>query len=213
MASPKRPNRIKANNFAAGIIKWYGRRWQQEKGQAEKQGPPSSKAQSLGRASHKGNGNHKIVKKRMADCAGQPRQTHEQQVDFGHTRKKSTRKAQTSPACTQPIQDTVRSWVRGKRAWFGGGERGKTYFEVSTWSLLEEVSCQDDIPPKRSKAKLEPLGACHEGQEERRHPNHSKKGCHGRQTNKIVFLCLAMGSGTQMNQWWSASTLKPDKGC
>ena len=40
--------------------------------------------------------------------------------------------AQTSTACTQPIQNMVSSWVRGKRAWFGGGERGKTYFEVST---------------------------------------------------------------------------------
>ena len=49
----------------------------------------------------------------------------EQQVDFGHIWKEGTRKAQTSPAYTQPIQDAVRSWVRGKRAWFGGGERGR----------------------------------------------------------------------------------------
>ena len=57
----------------------------------------------------------------------------------------------------------VRSWVRGKRAWFGGGKRGKTYFEVPTQALLGEVSCWDDIPPKRSKAELESLGACNEG--------------------------------------------------
>ena len=44
---------------------------------------------------------------------------------FGHTWKEGTSKAQTSPAYTQPIHGTVRSWVRGKRAWFGGGERGK----------------------------------------------------------------------------------------
>ena len=37
----------------------------------------------------------------------------------------NTRKAQAPPACTQPIQDMVRSWVRGKRAWFGGRERGR----------------------------------------------------------------------------------------
>ena len=49
------------------------------------------------------------------------------------------------------------------RAWFGGGERGKTYFEVLARTLLGEVSCWDDIPPKRSKAELEPLGAYHEG--------------------------------------------------
>ena len=64
----------------------------------------------------------------MTNCASQPRQMHEQQVDLGHMWKKGTRKAQTSPACTQPIQDTMRSWVKGKMAWFGGGEREKTYF-------------------------------------------------------------------------------------
>ena len=75
--------------------------------------------------------------------------------------KRGTRKAQTSPAYTQPIHDMVRSWVRGKRVWFGGGERGKIYFEVPTLVLLREVSCWDDISPRRSKAELEPLGACH----------------------------------------------------
>ena len=88
---------------------------------------------------------------------------HKQQTDFGHTWKKCTRKTHTSSACTQPIQDMVRSWVRGKRALFGGGERGKTYSEIPTQVLLGEVSCWDDIPPKRSKTELEPLGACHEG--------------------------------------------------
>ena len=34
------------------------------------------------------------------------------------------RKAQTSLVYTQPIQGMVRSWVRGKKVWFGGGERG-----------------------------------------------------------------------------------------
>ena len=40
---------------------------------------------------------------------------------------------------------------------------GKTYYEVPVRALLGEASCWDDIPPKRNKAKLEPLGACHEG--------------------------------------------------
>ena len=44
-----------------------------------------------------------------------------------------------------------------------GGERGKTYIEVLVWAFLGEVSRWDDIPPKRSKVELEPLGACHEG--------------------------------------------------
>ena len=36
---------FKANNFAAGMIEWYGRRWEQKKGWAkERQSLPSSKA-------------------------------------------------------------------------------------------------------------------------------------------------------------------------
>ena len=35
--------------------------------------------------------------------AFRPRRTHEQQVDFGRTWKRGTCKAQTSPACIQPI--------------------------------------------------------------------------------------------------------------
>ena len=62
---------------------------------------------------------------RMCRQASRPRQTHEQQADFRYTWKWSTRKAQTSPACTQPIQEVVKSWVRGKRAWSSGREKGK----------------------------------------------------------------------------------------
>jgi len=47
---------------------------------------------------------------------------------FGHTWKGGTHKTRAPPTCTQPIQDMVRLWVRGKRAWFGGGERRKIYF-------------------------------------------------------------------------------------
>ena len=66
-------------------------------------------------------------------------------------------------ACIQPIQDTVRSPIRGKRAWFGDWERGKTYSEVPARAFLGEVFYWDDILSKRSKAELEPLGACHKG--------------------------------------------------
>ena len=41
---------------------------------------------------------------------------------------------------------------------------------------------------------------------------HSREGCHGRQTNKIVFFCLVIGNGTQTDQWWSASIPRPNKG-
>ena len=39
----------------------------------------------------------------------------------------------------------------------------KTYYGILAQALLGEMSCWDDIPPKRSKVELEPLGACHEG--------------------------------------------------
>ena len=62
---------------------------------------------------------------RICKQAFRPRWMHDQQADFRYTWKWSTRKAQTSPACTQPIQEVVKSWVRGKKAWYGGRERGK----------------------------------------------------------------------------------------
>ena len=40
-----------------------------------------------------------------------------------------------------PNTESGGSWVRGKRVWSGGGERGKTYFEVLAQALLGEVSC------------------------------------------------------------------------
>ena len=56
------------------------------------------------------------------------------------------------------------SWVRVKRGHGLVVERGKkTYFEVLAQDLLREMSCWDDMSPKRSKDELEPLGACHEG--------------------------------------------------
>ena len=43
------------------------------------------------------------------------------------------RKARARPRLHQPIQDMVRSWVRGKRVWFGGGERGKLILGFLLW--------------------------------------------------------------------------------
>ena len=90
------------------------------------------------------------------------RQTHEQQVDFGHTWKRGTRKAQTPLAYTQPIQDMVRSWVRGKGVWFGGGERGKPILGFLLGLFWGKCSVGMTYH-QTGKAELEPLGACHEG--------------------------------------------------
>ena len=125
--------------------------------------PPSSKVQSLSRASHKGKRNQKIVKN--------GRQT----VQANHGKRMSSRqildicgrKARTRPIPHQPIPSQYRTrWdhgseVRGHGLVVGRGKR--PIFEVPVRALLGEVSYWDDIPPKRSKTKLKPLGAYHEG--------------------------------------------------
>ena len=103
---------------------------------------------------------------RICRQASRPWQTHKQQTSFERTQKWCTRKAQTSLACTQLIQEVVGHGleVRKGMVWWWG-ER-KAYSRVFTQALLGKMSCQDDILPKRRKDELEPLGACHEGQEE-----------------------------------------------
>ena len=53
------------------------------------------------------------------------------------------------------------SEVREGMVWRWG--EGKAYSRVLAQILLGEMSCWDDMPPKRGKDELEPLGACHEG--------------------------------------------------
>ena len=44
---------------------------------------------------------------------------------------------------------------------------GKTYFGVPAQAFLGEMSCWDDMSPKREEDELESLGVCHEGWGER----------------------------------------------
>ena len=50
----------------------------------------------------------------------------------------------------------TKQWIINR--WGEGG----AYFGVPAQTLLGEMSYWDDIPPKRGKGELEPLGACHE---------------------------------------------------
>ena len=52
---------------------------------------------------------------------------------------------------------------------------------------MREMSCWDEMPPKRSKDELEPPGACHKGKRERAHTVIGRKS-HDKQTNKIAFF-------------------------
>ena len=95
-------------------------------------------------------------------CKGASRRRQTQRASFGHKQELSARKAQTSLAYTQPIQEVVGhgSKVRGYSLVVG---RGKTYSGIPAQALLGEMSYWDDIPPKRSKDELEPLDACYKG--------------------------------------------------
>ena len=96
-------------------------------------GPISNKAQLLRGVGNRKSSLYKRLKKKKSttDCAGKPlnhdRRMSSRQI-FGHIWKGDTRKAQAPPTYTQLIQDVMRLWVKGKRAWFRGGERGKIYF-------------------------------------------------------------------------------------
>ena len=78
---------------------------------------------------------------RMCKRASKPRPTHGQRVGCRHTQKWSMRKAQTSLACTQPIQEMEGhgSEVREGMVWRWGDR--KTYFRVPAQALLKEMSC------------------------------------------------------------------------
>ena len=139
----------------------------------------------------------------MCRRASRPMQTHEQRAGLGHTLKWSTCKAQTSPLCTQLIQEVVGYGleVREGMVWRWGEE--KIYSGIPAQALLGKMSCWNDISSKRSKDELEPLGACHEGQGEREHSHHSRQECHGKKKKKNSLLRLVMGNGiASTSKWW-----------
>ena len=104
-------------------------------------------------------------------------------------------------------------------AWRWG--EGKTYSGVPTQALLGEMSCWDDIPSKESKDELGPLGACHEGYEERESTRTvADKSAMVSKQKKQSSLSGGMASTGKwwwLSGWqtskWSARTPRPDKGC
>ena len=79
------------------------------------------------------------------------------------------------------------------------GKWEKSIFEVPAQALLGEVSCWDDILSKRSKLSLIHYVHAMRDRERETMPrqivvgkgvtvDRSRKGCHGRQTNKIPFF-------------------------
>ena len=119
----------------------------------------SHKAQPL-----RGAGDYKTThikgRRRAADCASKPpgrgKRMSGRQI-FGHTWKESTRKAQTPPACIQPVPSKYGTWWgHGSEIREYGlvvGRREKTYFAAPAQTFLRGTSCWDDRPPKRSKVE------------------------------------------------------------
>ena len=137
-------------NSAAGNAKLQKRakEWVERRKTHNQAKPSPQREQALKNGKSGNSSRHKKPRmgSRMCRQASRPQWTHKQQADFGHTQKWSTRKAQTSPACTQPIQEVgwlwvrgKRAWSRGKRAWSSGGEMGKTYSGVYLGSFGRNV--------------------------------------------------------------------------
>ena len=80
--------------------------------------------------------------------------------------------------------------------WFDGGEKGGAYFGVPAQSLLGEMSCWDDIPPKRGKHKLESPGACYRGLVRENPSPYSKGSAKGSRKQNKNYFCLGMRHDT-----------------
>ena len=69
----------------------------------------------------------------------------------------------TPPTGIQPIHGR---WAIGQdfqRVWFSSREKKVVYSWVPAQASLGEMSCWNDISPKRGKYRLGPLDACHRG--------------------------------------------------
>ena len=103
---PKRPNRIEANSFAAGITEWYGRRVTEKNGLKEKAKPIIKQGPALSRASHKRKGNWKTVKdERQIEQACHGKHMSSRQVLDTHGKVACAR-----PKHHQPVPSQYRTW-------------------------------------------------------------------------------------------------------
>ena len=76
---------------------------------------------------------------------------------------------------------------------------GKTYSRVPTQAFLGEMSCWDDIPPKRSNDELEPL--VHVMKDRKRESTHTVTG-KSATTNKQTKSCSLSGGTASTGKWW-----------
>ena len=94
------------------------------------------------------------AQERVAECANEPsgygkRMNSKQAMDtYGSGARIRLRHHKLIPSQYK----SGGSWVRGKRVlWSDGGEKGGAYSRVPAQTLLGEMSCWDDMPPKTGK--------------------------------------------------------------
>ena len=124
------------------------------------QGPTPKEKQVIKNGRSKNNPRHKKPKvhSRTYRPISRSRQMHKQQA------KKVKHAQDLGTTNLYPTNiGSGGSWVRGKRGHGLTVGREKTYSGVFAQALLEEMSCWDNMPPKRSKDELEPLDACYKG--------------------------------------------------
>ena len=93
-------------------------------------------------------------RKQMAGNAGKP-PGHDRRMGSRQILDTYGKKARVRPRHHQPVPSQYKDGEVGgseiQKAWFGGRERGKIYFEGSDSGSFGEVSCWDDLLPKRGK--------------------------------------------------------------
>ena len=116
------------------------------------------------------------------------------------------------------------SWVRGKRVWFGGGERRKPILGFLLKLFWGKCPAGMTCCPKEARiSSNHQVHAMKDGERERT-PTLQQVGVPQQTNEQNSLLCLVIGSGiASTGKWWwlsdqqtikwLARTSRPDKGC
>ena len=117
-------------------------------------------------------GQRLIHASRVKQAWGRSAESNKPEGNGKHVRARKATNLYRNGACIQGLSTTylypanIREVCHGSEVWEGvvwrWGEWG-AYFGVPTQTLLEELSCWDDISYKRGKHGLKSLDACYKG--------------------------------------------------
>ena len=142
----------------------------EQKSRLKKEKPTIKQSLALEKSKPQGMRNQKTVhtirgRGWVAECTDEL-PDHDKRMSNGQALDVHRTRARTRHRYHQPVPSQYRSgglWVRGKRGYSLAMGRRKSLFWGSYLDSFGVMSCWDDLPPKRSMDKLEPLGACYEG--------------------------------------------------